>query len=97
MTLESLARTIAKARHGTDAHWPHYVGVAEAVIAELIAAAETAEPNKDDLFSHFYRDSDGLEDNHYLEPEESRIAFRALLRAIIASRPASSDGGTGPY
>lgn len=35
MTLESLARTIAKARHGTDAHWAHYVGAARAVVAAL--------------------------------------------------------------
>lgn len=36
MTLESLARTIAKARHGTDAMWPNYIGAAEAVV-DLVA------------------------------------------------------------
>lgn len=35
MTIESLARTIAKARHGTDAHWANYVGAAEAVMKEI--------------------------------------------------------------
>ncbi|MBZ9922161.1 hypothetical protein LB579_31240 [Mesorhizobium sp. BR1-1-7] len=33
MTLQSLARTIAKARHGTDAMWANYMGAAEAVVA----------------------------------------------------------------
>lgn len=32
MTLESLARTIAKARHGTDAMWANYMGKAFALI-----------------------------------------------------------------
>lgn len=32
MTLaQYLARTIAKARHGTDAHWANYMSAAEAV------------------------------------------------------------------
>ena len=30
--IEELARTIAKARHGTDAMWANYVGAAEAVL-----------------------------------------------------------------
>lgn len=29
MTLESLARTIAKARHGTDVMWPNYMEAAK--------------------------------------------------------------------
>lgn len=33
MTLQSLARTIAKARHGTDAMWANYLKAAEAVAA----------------------------------------------------------------
>ena len=35
MTLESIARTIAKARHGTDAHWANYLPAAEAVMKEI--------------------------------------------------------------
>ncbi|MBZ9943405.1 hypothetical protein LB533_20170 [Mesorhizobium sp. BR1-1-13] len=35
MTLESLARTIAKARHGTDAMWANYMGAARAVVELL--------------------------------------------------------------
>ncbi|MFC3644381.1 hypothetical protein [Aquibium oceanicum] len=30
--IEEIARTIAKAKHGTDAMWANYVGAAEAVI-----------------------------------------------------------------
>lgn len=84
LSLESLARTIAKARHGTDAMWANYLPSARAVMEELMAAAETAEPKQGDLFTHFYLDADGMEDNAYLEPEDARVAFRAILRALIA-------------
>ncbi|MER9697692.1 hypothetical protein [Mesorhizobium sp. M0146] len=41
MTLQSLARTIAKAHGDTDADWLEYMGAAEAVMRELeIAAAD---------------------------------------------------------
>lgn len=40
MTLESLARTIAKARHGTDAYWANYMEAAEAVVAALYEPTE---------------------------------------------------------
>lgn len=36
MTLESLARTIAKARHGTDAMWANYMGAAESARREIV-------------------------------------------------------------
>ncbi|RWO08256.1 hypothetical protein [Mesorhizobium sp.] len=45
MTLESLARTIAKARHGTDAMWANYMGAAEAVVREMAKLS-------DDLHGH---------------------------------------------
>jgi hypothetical protein len=35
MTIESLARTIAKARHGTDAHWANYVPSAREVVQRI--------------------------------------------------------------
>lgn len=41
MTLESLARTIAKARHGTDVMWPNYMEAAEAA-AEWFAKQQKA-------------------------------------------------------
>lgn len=84
MTLESLARTIAKARHGTDVMWPNYIGAAEAVVGVFIEAGETAEPKREDLFTHFYHDADGIEDNAYMDPDDARAAFRAMLRSIIA-------------
>lgn len=40
MTIESLARTIAKARHGTDAHWANYVPSALAVLATFADVLE---------------------------------------------------------
>ena len=42
MTPESLARTIAKARHGTDAYWANYLRSARAVLDDFDRlAAET--------------------------------------------------------
>lgn len=38
MTIESLARTIAKARHGTDAHWANYVPSARQAVQKLYEA-----------------------------------------------------------
>lgn len=89
MTLQSLARTIAKARHGTDAMWANYMGAAEAVVKEFEAIAAGLTPLRDDLFIGFAADADGIEDNIYLDPDEARIAFRAMLRALIARRPAA--------
>ncbi|QKC99147.1 hypothetical protein [Mesorhizobium sp. NZP2298] len=40
MTLESLARTIAKARHGTDEFWIQFMPAAEAAVRALADAAE---------------------------------------------------------
>ena len=40
MTIEALARTIAKARHGTDAHWANYVEAAKAAQREVVAACQ---------------------------------------------------------
>lgn len=55
VTIESLARTIAKARHGTDAHWANYVGAAEDAsrhIAEVVAGK----------FLHNYKHDGGYPD-----------------------------------
>lgn len=40
MTIESLARTIAKARHGTDAHWAAFLPAAVAALEEFAKFAE---------------------------------------------------------
>lgn len=40
MTIESLARTIAKARHGTDAHWANYLPSARAVLSKFADTLE---------------------------------------------------------
>lgn len=40
MTLEALARTIAKARHGTDAMWANYMTAARAVTEKFIEAID---------------------------------------------------------
>lgn len=40
MTLESLARTIAKARHGTDAMWANYLPSARAVVEEVCSSLD---------------------------------------------------------
>ena len=45
MSPESLARTIAKARHGTDAMWANYLRSAQAVLDDFsLLAAETNSP-----------------------------------------------------
>lgn len=40
MTIESLARTIAKARHGTDAHWANYVPSARDALVWFVEVME---------------------------------------------------------
>lgn len=46
MTLESLARTITKARYGTDEHWAAMLPAARAAIDEFKQlAAETNNPD----------------------------------------------------
>jgi len=40
MTLESLARTIAEAQHGTDAYWANCMPAARAVVREMERAAD---------------------------------------------------------
>lgn len=46
MTLEEkVARTIAKARHGTDAMWANYMGAARAVIP-VVEAELKADPKQ---------------------------------------------------
>ncbi|TPN76677.1 hypothetical protein FJ980_31385 [Mesorhizobium sp. B1-1-5] len=42
LSLKDLARTIAKARHGTDAMWANYMGAAEAVMNELRLGGQQA-------------------------------------------------------
>lgn len=79
MTLESLARTIAKARHGTDAMWANYMGAADAVvssgpIATLIAAAQECADHLDGVTGARSRpDSDSFE-----AVENVEAAIRAL-------------------
>ncbi|TPM67430.1 hypothetical protein [Mesorhizobium sp. B2-2-1] len=48
MTLESLARTIAKARHGTDAMWANYMGAAEAAAEWSAGVARSEMMDADD-------------------------------------------------
>lgn len=43
LSLEALARTIAKARHGTDAMWANYMGAARAVMSVGLTDVRTAE------------------------------------------------------
>ena len=49
MTLQHLARTIAKARHGTDAMWANYMGAAEAVSELYAPQVEAATGARDSL------------------------------------------------
>ena len=85
MTPESLARTIAKARHGTDAHWAHYVGAAEAVVEELQKPTHEMimAGAKEIVRVNDYREPDGdWRDGEFYQDAEA--AFKAMLRAIIA-------------
>ena len=42
LSLQSLARALAKARHGTDAMWANYMGAAEAAQWEVLEACAKA-------------------------------------------------------
>lgn len=74
MTLQSLARTIAKARHGTDAMWTSYMGAAEAV-AEWAAsiADEYVTENKDQ--------DNGEREGYWLAcaAKELAVAYRSII------------------
>ncbi|TPJ86987.1 MULTISPECIES: hypothetical protein [unclassified Mesorhizobium] len=79
ISLESLARTIAKARHGTDAMWANYMGAAEAVVKAL----EAAEPN-DEMMSAVWSMRTSNTKESFAE------CYRSLIRALTA-QPDSSD------
>lgn len=74
MTLESLARTIAKARHGTDAMWANYMGAAEAAWREV--AEECA------LTARTYGAEVADQDNGDREGYWLNVAAEDIARAI---------------
>ncbi|MBZ9973548.1 hypothetical protein LB517_28360 [Mesorhizobium sp. BR1-1-12] len=101
MTLESLARTIAKARHGTDAMWANYMGAAEAARREVAKQyADAVEPHAEAL--RMVREAVGeifgpvanmeSEDARLLRGPEPRHEAEAIIAALqnvaAAYRPA---------
>ncbi len=69
LSLKDLARTIAKARHGTDAMWANYMGAAEAARREVV---EECAEIVGDAFCHDPMGQEALDET------------AAKLRALIA-------------
>lgn len=81
MTLESLARTIAKARHGTDAMWANYMGAAEVVHNQQAAALHK-------LYGDYPAGPD--------YPDRAEVwnnAINAAMRALLAQPDSAQEGG----
>lgn len=57
----------------------------DAVRAVLASIREPSEAimKPDSLFSHFYHDADGMEDNAYFEPEEAKRCWKAMIDAML--------------
>lgn len=72
---------------GTEgAEYPFWHVRRGAVRAVLTAIREPSEGmmKPGTLFSHFYHDADGLEDNAYFESGEAKRCWQAMIDALLA-------------
>lgn len=80
-SIQHLARTIAKARHGTDVHWAHYVGAAEAVYNQQAVSLHK-------LYGAYPAGPD--------YPDRAEVwnnAINAAMRALLAQPDGAQEGG----